>query len=128
MLAKFITTGFLFLSGCSFLPFLKQMPFEIKASIEGEIKGHRIHCEKTLKIAEGKWAFMCGVGNDTDVKYRVRSINDTEAQVEFLISKDKEGEQKIIAAPALFIKTARSTQSVTTTNTANIIVSVERIR
>src|SRR5580704_6189624 len=86
-------------AGCKHLSFLKDLPFEIKASIEGEIKGHRVHCEKTLKIAEGKWAFMCGVGNDTEVKYRVRSVNEEKAHVEFLISKDKEGEQKIIAMP-----------------------------
>ena len=54
MLAKLILLGLFFLPGCQLFPFLKQMPFQIKAVIEGEIKGHHIRCEKTLKL--GMWA------------------------------------------------------------------------
>ena len=71
---------------------------------------------------------MCGVGNDMDVKYRVRSINAKEAEVEFLISKDKQGERKVIAAPVVLVKNATKAQNITTSHKANILVSVERVR
>lgn len=114
------------LVGCQHLSNLK-IPLQIKAVIEGEIKGHKIHCEKTLALDKGQWGVMCSIGNDMDVKYRVNKLHDGQALVEFMVSKDKAGESKVIAAPALLVKENRSAQNVSTTDNSNIIVTAERI-
>jgi hypothetical protein len=118
---------FLPLNGCKLFPFIKDMPFHIKAVIEGEIKGHKIHCEKTLDLTDGKWGVMCKVGNDMDVKYRVRPMSNDLAQIEFVVGKFQAGRNKIIAAPTMVIKKAHSAKNVTTTNNANIMVMAERL-
>ncbi len=110
------------------MPFAKDSPFQIKAVIEGEIKGHKIHCEKTIDLADGKWGVMCNVGNDMDVKYRVRPMSDELTQVEFIVGKSKEGREKLIATPTVLVKKAQSARAVSTTNTSNITVLAERIR
>jgi hypothetical protein len=115
------------LSGCKLVPF-KEFPLEIKAVIEGEIKGHKIHCEKTLNLADGKWGVMCNVGNDMNVKYRVRPMTDDVAQVEFIVGKTKRGREKIIATPTVLVKRTQSARSVSSTNTSNITILAERVR
>ncbi len=114
--------------GCKLFPFVKGMPFQIKAVIEGEIKGHKIHCEKTLDLVDGTWGVMCNVGNDMDVKYRVRPMSKDLAQIEFIVGKSKEGYEKVIAAPTIVVKRAHSAQTITTTHSANIMVMAERIQ
>ena len=101
---------------------------QIRAVIEGDIKGHRIRCEKTLDLADGRWGVMCNVGNELDVKYRVRPLSPDLAQVEFVVGKSKEGLRKIIATPMMVVKKAQSAHVVTTTRSANIVVMAERIR
>jgi uncharacterized protein YbcI len=128
MLDKLILTSLPLLSGCTFLPLAKDTPFQIKAVIEGEIKGHKIHCEKTIDLADGKWGVMCNVGNDMDVKYRVRPMSDELTQVEFVVGKAKEGREKLIATPTLLVKKAQSARTVSTTNTSSITVLAERVR
>ena len=128
MLARFLLLSLIILPGCSFLPFLKQLPFQIKAVIEGEIKGHKIHCEKNLDVANGKWGIMCGIGNDIDIKYRVRPVTNEQTQVEFVVEKSKEGRQKVIATPTVIVKKAQSTRNVTTTANTNIMILAERIK
>ena len=91
MLGKFLALV-LMGSGCSLIPF-KYGPLQIKAVIEGEIKGYRIHCEKTIDLGDGKWGLMCSLGNDMDVKYRIRHITKDQTQIEFLVGKAKEGRQ-----------------------------------
>jgi hypothetical protein len=126
MLAKLLALVFV-LSGCSLLPF-KSTPLQIKAVIEGEIKGHHIHCEKTLNLGNGKWGIMCRLGNDMDVKYRIRSITKDQTQIEFLVGKAKEGRHKIIAAPTVMVNKAHSTRTVTSAHNANIMVMAELIK
>ena len=128
MLAKFFLLSIILLPGCSFLPFLKQLPFQIKAVIEGEIKGHKIHCEKNLDVANGKWGVMCSIGNDMNIKYRVRPVTNEQTQVEFVVEKSKEGQQKVIATPTVIVKKAQSTRNVTTTANTNIMILAERIK
>lgn len=128
MPVKLILLSLFLLSGCKLFPFDKGMPFQIKAVIEGEIKGHKIHCEKTIDLADGKWVVMCNVGNDMDVKYRVRPMVNEQTHVEFLVGKSKDGREKVIATPTLIIKKAQSARTVTTTHSASIIVMAERIR
>jgi hypothetical protein len=116
------------LSGCSLLPFVKGQPFKIKAVIEGEIKGHKIHCEKMLDLADGKWGVMCNVGNDMDVKYRVRPMADESAQIEFIVGKAKNGREKVLATPSVLVKKSESARNVSTTKSSSITVLAERIR
>jgi hypothetical protein len=127
MWAKMMVPVLFTFAGCTLLPF-KKFPLEIKAVIEGEIKGHKIRCEKTLDLADGKWGVMCKVGNDMNVRYRVRSMTDEVAQIEFIIGKDKEGREKVIATPTVLVKKSQSTRTVSTTKTSTISVFAERIR
>ena len=87
MLVKFFAAipCLILLSGCQLLPF-KNFPMEIKAVIDGEIKGHKIHCEKRIDLADGRWGVMCDVDNDMDVKYRVRPMNNDITQIEFVLT------------------------------------------
>lgn len=118
----------LFFSGCKLFPFLKELPFEIKAVIEGEIKGHKVRCEKMLDLADGKWAVMCSLGNDMDVKYRIRNINNGLAQIEFVVGKSKEGREKIIATPTVLVKRSQSAQTTVSNEKSSITVLAERIQ
>jgi hypothetical protein len=128
MRAKFLLALMFLISGCSLLPLIKGKTFQIKAVIEGEIKGHKIHCEKMLDLADGKWGVMCNVGNDMNVKYRVRTMTDEVAQVEFIVGKAKNGHQKVIATPSVLVKKSESARNVLTTSTSSISVLAERIR
>ena len=71
---------------------------------------------------------MCDVGNDMDVKYRVRPMSKELTQIEFVVGKTKEGREKIIAMPTMLVKKAQSTRMVTTSNSANISIFAERIQ
>jgi hypothetical protein len=129
MLVKLILCCLILLPGCSLLaPFAKDMPFRIKAVIEGEIKGHKIHCEKNINIADGRWGVMCSVGHDMDVKYRVRPMSNKLTQIEFVVGKSKQGKEKLIATPSVIVKKAQSARAVASTHNANIIVMAEHIR
>lgn len=118
------------ISGCGHLQqFLKDNPIEINALIEGEIKGHRVFCEKKISLGNGKWQLMCGAGNDTEIKYRTQSITDDKTIVEFLIGKSKENYEKVIAQPVFIVKKDQGPRHmITTTDTANLKVTVERTR
>lgn len=129
MRAKLLLLGLLVLPGCAYLrSFFKEHPFQIKATVEGEIKGHKIFCEKTLQLGDGKWGVMCGVGNGVDIKYRVRPITKDQTQLEFLVGKSKEGREKVIATPTLIVKKAKSARNVTTTQNSYITVVAERVK
>jgi hypothetical protein len=129
MRLKYLLCSFILLSGCSFLsPFSGPTPFHIKAVIEGEIKGHKIRCEKNIDIADGRWGVMCSIGNDMDVKYRVRPMSDELTQIEFVVGKSKEGREKLIATPSVLVKRSQSARAVASTHNANIIVMAERTR
>lgn len=93
------------LSEYSMLRFFKENPIKIKASVEGEIKGHHIRCEKTLELGEGKWGVMCGIDNGLDIKYR---------------------HEKIIAAPSLLVKKSETAKNVVTTNSSYLTIIAER--
>jgi hypothetical protein len=127
MLARFLMVGLVFLPSCSLLRFFQENPLQIKATIEGEIKGHHIKCEKTLKLGDGKWGLMCGIDNGVDIKYRVRPIANDRTQIEFLVGKSKEGREKIIATPAVVVKRTEIARNVTTTDNSYITVVAERI-
>lgn len=118
------------LSGCKhFQQFLKDNPIEINAIIEGEIKGHRVFCEKKINLGDGKWQVMCGAGNDTEIKYRTQPITADKTVVEFLIGKSKNTYEKVIAQPIVIVKRDQGPRYVTTmTDTANLKVTVERIK
>ncbi len=127
MRAKILVAGLLLLSGCSFLRFLKDNPLQIKATVEGEIKGHHIKCEKTIQLGDGKWGLMCSIDNGIEIKYRAQPIADDRTQLEFLVGKSKEGWQKVIATPTVIVKQTEIARSVTTTNNSYITVLAERI-
>ncbi|MCA9508960.1 MAG: hypothetical protein KC505_11115 [Myxococcales bacterium] len=92
-----------FISSCKSFP-IKNFPLQIKAAIEGEIKGQRIHCEKNLDLFQGEWGVMCSVGNNTNVKYRAKPMDDGQTKLKFIIDKEKNGTKKVIAAPVLMLK------------------------
>jgi hypothetical protein len=118
-----------FLSGCSMLQhFLKDNPLKIKATVEGEIKGHHIRCEKTLELGEGKWRLMCSIDNGLDIKYRMREIGDEHTQVEFLVEKSKAGQAKVIATPALLVKKSETATNVISTNRSYLTIVAERVK
>lgn len=118
----------LVLMSCKHLQFLKDLPIEINAIIEGEIKGHRVFCEKRISLGNGKWQVMCGAGNDTEIKYRTQAITADKTVVEFLIGKSKDTYEKIIAQPIVMVKRDQGRRHVITmTDTANLKVTVERI-
>ena len=127
MLARILMFSLIVLPGCGFLRFFKDHPFQIKATIEGEIKGHKIFCEKTLQLGDGKWGLMCGIDNGLDIKYRLRSLTNDQAQVEFLVGKSKDGREKVIATPTLIVKKAESARTITSTINSYITVVAERI-
>ncbi len=118
----------IFLCGCSLLHFLKENPLQIKATVEGEIKGHHIRCEKTLKLGDGKWGLMCSIDNGLDVKYRVREIADDHTQVEFIVEQHKSGYGKLIATPALLIKKSETATNVISTKSSYLSIVAERIK
>lgn len=104
------------------------IPLQIKAAIEGEIKGIKIKCEKALELEHGQWGVMCSVGNGIDVKYRVQRLSGEQSKVEFLIGKEKDGEQKILAAPAMIVKTGEQSLSIVSNHNSNIQFIAERVR
>ena len=115
-------------SGCSLLRLFKEFPLQIKATVEGEIKGHHIRCEKTLELGDGKWGLMCSIDNGLDIKYRMREIGDDHTQVEFLVEKHKSGHGKIIATPALLVKKAETATNVISTKSSYLTIVAERIK
>ena len=118
----------IFFCGCSLLHFLKENPLQIKATVEGEIKGHHIRCEKTLKLGDGKWGLMCSIDNGLDVKYRLREIADDHTQVEFIVEQHKSGYGKVIATPALLIKKSETATNVISTKSSYLSIVAERIK
>src|SRR5262245_1532367 len=106
------------LPGCSLLRFFKESNLKIKATVEGDIKGHHIRCEKTLELGDGKWGLMCSIDNGLDIKYRMREIADEHTQVEFLVEKSKAGQAKIIATPALLVKKSEMAKNIVSTNSS----------
>jgi hypothetical protein len=128
MPAKLLPLIFLLLPGCSFLRFFKEFPLQIKATVEGEIKGHQIRCEKTLEIGDGKWGLMCSIDNGLDIKYRMREIADEHTQVEFLVEKSKAGRGKIIATPAMLVKKSETATNVISTKSSYLTIVAERIK
>jgi hypothetical protein len=128
MPAKLLLMILIFLPGCGLLRFFKEQPFQIKATVEGEIKGHKIFCEKTLQLGDGKWGVMCSIDNGLDIKYRVRPLTNEQTQVEFLVGKSKDGREKVIAMPRVVVKRAHSARTVTTSKNSYITVVAERIK
>jgi hypothetical protein len=127
MRISFFLAALLLLPGCAHFLSKIKVPLQIKAVLEGEIKGHKIHCEKTLALDKGQWGIMCAVGNDMEVQYRINTLQDGQALVEFVVSKEKQpGERKIIAAPSLIVKNNHSAENVTTTDTSTVMVRAER--
>lgn len=128
MLAR-VLLCLLLLPSCKILSALKGASLQIKAVIEGEIQGHQIRCEKTIDLADGQWGVMCSVNNGVDVKYRVKSVKDDIAHLEFVVDKKiSPGKQKLIAAPSLLVKRDRAAKNVTTTKSSNIVIMAERMR
>ena len=129
MRAKIILplTVLVLFSGCSFLRFLKEHPLQIKATVEGEIKGHHIRCEKTLELGDGKWGLMCSIDNGLDIKYRMREIGDEHTQVEFIVEKSKNGYGKVIATPAVLVKKSETATNVISTKSSYLTIVAERI-
>lgn len=97
-------------------------------AIEGEVKGVKLQCEKTLELDRGGWGVMCRAGNDIDVKYRMQRFNDEHTKVEFLVSKEKNGEQKLLAAPIMIIKDRHPSSSESATHNSNISIKAERVK
>jgi hypothetical protein len=127
MPVRILVLGLLLFSGCSFLRFFKEHPLQIKATVEGEIKGHHVKCEKTLQLGDGKWGLMCSIDNGMEIKYRVRPIADDRTQVEFLVGKSKEGREKIIANPSVVVKKTETARNITATDNTHITIVAERI-
>ena len=114
----------LFLSGCALLSNL-QAPLQIKAIIEGEIKGYKIRCEKNLELRNGHWSVMCGLDNDISIKYRVKNLGENQSKIEFLVGRTTE--RRIIAAPTLIVKN-RPVQSATLSGSTNLLVTAEYVQ
>jgi hypothetical protein len=115
-----------FVQGCKHLAL--GIPFQIKAAIEGEVKGVKILCEKTLELDRGEWGVMCRAGNNIDVKYRMQRFNDEQTKVEFLVAKEKNGEQKLIAAPVMIVKDRHPSSSESATHNSNVLIKAERVK
>lgn len=116
----------LIIPGCTSLG--AKLPVEIRASLDGDIKGYKLNCEGTLGLGNGQWGAMCGIGNGMDVKYRVKNVNDEQAKVKFLVSKEKNGQRKIIATPSLILKNKHKAENITSTDKSNIVVKAERLQ
>lgn len=127
MLTKLALLLLLFLPTCKHFSNLS-LPIEIKATIDGELNGHKIQCEKTLLLQKGQWGLMCKVGNNMSINYFVNSLHDGQAKIEFQISKEKNGKSKVIASPSLLVKNKNNYwQNITSKNT-NIMLMAERLK
>ena len=127
MLTKLALLLLLFLPTCKHFSNLS-FPIEIKATIDGELNGHKIQCEKTLTLQKGQWGLMCKVGNNMSINYFVNSLHDGQAKIEFQISKEKNGKSKVIASPSLLVKNKNNYwQNITSKNT-NIMLMAERLK
>lgn len=116
----------LMMSGCSFIPFLKEHPIQIKATVEGQIKGHNVRCEKTLELGSGKWGLMCSINNDFDIKYRMRKLRGEETEIEFLVEKAKTS--KVIATPTLIVNHSKAAKNTIDIKHSYFTIVAERIR
>ena len=85
-----------------------RIPLQIKAAIEGKIKGVNVKCENSLELFHGQWGAMCRAEKGITVQYQVKSLPGEQSKVKFLIAKEKEGYQKVIAVPAMILKLASS--------------------
>ena len=126
MRAKFFLILIL-LPGCSLLPFLNKAHLQIKAIIEGEIKGHRIYCEKNLNLADGHWGIMCHLSDNIDIKYRIKPITNDQAKIEFLVHKTKEGHHKVLATSTVMLKKSSSGHTVSSNHYGTITALAERL-
>lgn len=101
---------------------------EIKATIDGELNGHKIKCEKTLTLQNGQWGIMCKVGNNMSINYFVDSLKNGQAKIEFQISKEKNGKSRVIASPSLLVKNKSNYWQKISTKNTNIMLMAERLK
>ncbi len=118
--------GLLLLSGCSHLSNLKS-PFKIKAVLEGEIKGHQVRCEKSIDLSQGQWGVLCEIGGGIFVHYQASQINPQQMGINFVVSKEKAGFSKVIAAPMLIMQADHIVSNQTLSKSAKFAITAEQI-
>ena len=116
----------LLLSGCATLSKLKS-PFKIKAVLEGEIKGHQVRCEKNIDLSQGQWGVLCEIGGGIFVHYQPNQINSQQMGINFLVTKEKAGLSKVIAAPMLIMQAGHSVSNQTLSKSAKFAITAEQI-
>lgn len=128
MRAKCVLVSMLMLlTSCKHLS-IKDFPLQLKTIVEGEIKGYPVFCESDVDFNKGGWGFLCGMGNGIDVKYRVRPITQDKAQLDLMITQDKDGTEKVVALPTLIVKKSRASRNTIEAANANITVMAKHIK
>lgn len=116
------------LSGCKHLGLIFEPPSTLKAVVEGDVKGMAIHCEKTLELGNVNWEVMCKVSDEIDIKYRTKSINNSQTKLEILIDKQSGDIKKTIAAPMVIVSRGKPASIETVTEKGRIAIKTEPIR
>lgn len=122
---KYILAALL-LPACHTLSQLKH-PLQIKAVLEGEIKGNQVRCEKNIDLNQGHWGVLCEIGGGIFVHYQPKPINQKQMGINFLVTKEKAGRSKILASPVLIMKAGRSVANQTLSKSANFAITAEHI-
>ncbi len=116
------------LSGCKHLGLIFEPPSTLKAVVEGDVKGMAIHCEKTLELGNVNWEVMCKVSDEIDIKYRTKSINNSQTKLEILIDKQSGEIKKTIAAPMVIVSRDKPASLETVTEKGRIAIRTEPMR
>lgn len=115
------------LQGCKHFS-IKDFPLQLKTMIEGEIKGFPVFCENDIDFKKGGWGFLCGMGHGIDVNYRVKPITPDKAQLDLVITQNKEGTEKVVALPTLIVKRSNASRNTIEMAGTNITVMAEHIK
>ncbi len=116
------------LSGCKHLGLIFEPPSTLRAVVEGDVKGMAIHCGETLELGNVNWEVMCKVSDEIDIKYRTKSINNSQTKLEILIDKQSGEIKKTIAAPMVIVSRDKPASLETVTEKGRIAIRTEPMR
>ena len=74
-ISPFLIMVMLLLSSCNLIKW-RDGALQIRAVIEGDIKGHRIYCEKTINLGDKHFGIMCHLDGNMDIKYRIHHLKE----------------------------------------------------
>ena len=121
----FLLMVMLLLSSCNLIKW-RDGVLQIRAVIEGDIKGHRIYCEKTINLSDKHFGVMCHLDGNMDIKYRIHHLKE-QKQIDFVVDKPKNYGHKVLATSSLIIPKLSPAKTIANNHYGTIMALVERL-